>query len=114
MKRKPTPPPRAPSCKGIKRVGTKSQLRKQSLKLHVTATRAIKWKCRNCTNNDRIEVRDCRIMTCSLWPLRPCAKVTPVELHAWEMKFVDDPLNAEILGASQMEKLEEVENITFE
>ena len=100
MKRKPIPRPAADVPKH-----SKAKIRKEALRLHVTASKAIKWKCRNCSNNQRLESANCRVLTCSLWPFRPGHKITPEELVYWENKFCSDPLNREILNEAKLEEL---------
>ena len=116
MKRKCTPPP--PRKKGAVRK-SKAQMRKTILRLHITGTRCIKWKCRNCTNNRRIEIKECPVLHCALWPLRPNATVSPADLQKWESVFLEDPLNREIMGEAYAEETESKEivrldDITFE
>ena len=90
------------------KISTKAALRRKSLRLHLTPMRAIKWHCKNCSGNQRLEIRDCPILTCACWPLRPGVKVTPADLQRWETAFTEDSLNQEILGKGEMEKVEDI------
>lgn len=36
----------------------------------LTPIKAIRAKCKDCTNNQYLEIRECKLKNCSLWPYR--------------------------------------------
>jgi len=44
-----------------------------------TRSRAIKEKCKQCTAESRVEIRDCHITDCALWCYRPYQKEESVD-----------------------------------
>ena len=70
----------------------------KELQLHWTWKFAVVKKCKNCSNNQRKEITECTVLTCSCWPGRTGHMCSNADLKRWEAVFVADPLNKEILG----------------
>jgi hypothetical protein len=45
-----------------------------------TPIQSIREKCKDCTNNQLREIRECRIITCALWPYRKGTRPRPADL----------------------------------
>lgn len=57
---------------------------------------AVRYKCRNCTNNQYEDIRKCNVLTCSCWPGRLGKLCTIEEMKKWSEEFMKSDLNREI------------------
>jgi len=77
----------------------RAELKAVDLKIKWTWKFAVTKKCRECTNNQFVEVRDCQIISCANWPGRTGDVCSVQDLQKWEEAFLAFPVNQEIMKA---------------
>jgi hypothetical protein len=65
---------------------------------------AVKYKCRECTNNQYTEIKQCNILTCSCWPGRLGTLCNAEEMRRWSEEYMKSPLNQEFVKTSKKEE----------